>query len=89
MGKISDRVSEIKQVLSIESLTPLAHQEFVKNTPVDTGNARKNTKQIRDEIRAEYPYAGRLDKGYSKQAPRGMVEPTIKWLQEYIKRKLG
>lgn len=89
MSKISKRAKEIKLVLTPELIAPLAYKEFVKNTPVATGNARKNTSQVRDEIRAEYPYAGRLDQGYSKQSPRGMVEPTLQWIQQYIKQKLG
>lgn len=89
MSKISKRAKEIKLVLTPELIAPLAYKEFVKNTPVATGNARKKTSQVRDEIRAEYPYAGRLDQGYSKQSPRGMVEPTMEWIQRYIKQKLG
>lgn len=89
MSKISNRAKEIKLVLTPELLAPLAHKEFVRNTPIDKGNARRSTTQVRGEIKADYPYAGRLDDGYSKQAPRGMVQPTIEWLQRYIKQKLG
>lgn len=60
----------------------LAYQHFVKITPKDTGNARKKTKLRGDTIYANYPYAEVLDDGHSRQAPKGMTEPT----REYVKR---
>jgi hypothetical protein len=54
-------------------------------TPVRTGNARNNTYQGGNVIRADYPYAGRLDDGYSRQAPNGMVEPTIAFIEKRLK----
>lgn len=89
MSKISKRAKEIKMVVTPELIAPLAYKEFLRNTPIATGNARNNTSQIRNEIRAEYPYANRLDNGYSKQSPRGMVEPTLEWISRYLKNKLG
>lgn len=64
------------------------YQEFKKNTPIRTGNARKNTKRRGDTIIADYPYAQRLDSGWSKQAPDGMVTPTEEWLQKEVNRKI-
>jgi hypothetical protein len=58
---------------------------FVKATPKDTGNARRKTKLVSNKtIEANYPYAKRLDEGWSKQAPIGMSKPT----ERYIKRRL-
>jgi hypothetical protein len=37
------------------------------------------------EIVADYPYAQRLEDGYSKQAPKGMSEPTEKFMQKRLK----
>ena len=65
----------------LDTLPKLAFKEFVKNTPVRKGNARKNTKLQGNTIVANYPYARRLDEGYSKQSPDGMTKPT----EEYVK----
>jgi hypothetical protein len=52
-----------------------------KNTPVRSGNARKNwtEKVTRNNFSVEnhVPYIERLDKGYSKKAPNGITMPTI------------
>ena len=57
---------------------------FRAHTPVRTGNARKNTFLSKDTIIGAYPYAQKLDDGYSKQAPDGMSKPT----EAYIKKRL-
>lgn len=55
-------------------------------TPIRSGNARKNTTlQGKDTIQADYPYAKRLDNGYSSQAPNGMVKPTIAFVKQLVK----
>jgi hypothetical protein len=64
-----------------------AYGFFKQTTPVDTGRARRNTKLSGDEILAQYPYAVRLDQGYSRQAPDGMTRPTEKFVERYIKRQ--
>ena len=40
-------------------------------------------------ITANYPYAGRLDDGYSKQAPKGMTEPSLKFLTKQLKSEFA
>jgi hypothetical protein len=57
---------------------------FKAHTPIRTGNARANTFLKKDTIVGAYPYAQRLDDGYSKQAPDGMSRPT----EAYIKKRL-
>lgn len=58
---------------------------FKAHTPIRTGNARKNTQfKNGDQIVGNYPYADRLDRGYSKQAPDGMTKPT----EAYFKKRL-
>ena len=58
----------------------------------------KKTKISGKTIDANYPYAGVLDKGRhmtsrgmrgSKQAPRGMTEPTMNYIRQYIAQRLG
>jgi len=68
-------------------------QELFKNlvrlTPIDTGQAQKGWREIskmsalldtnktRVVIRNDVPYIQRLDDGYSKQAPQGIVKPAL------------
>ena len=62
-----------------------AYDYFVKTTPIATGNARSKTALInRNMIRASYPYAERLDTGYSRQSPDGMVQPTIDHIEKTL-----
>jgi hypothetical protein len=62
-----------------------AFAEFVKDTPVRSGNARRNTKLEGTKIKAGYSYAQKLDSGYSKQSPEGMSKPT----ELFIKKRLA
>lgn len=60
---------------------------FRKVTPVDKGNARRNTKLItnapnKTTILADYAYAGKLNEGYSIQAPEGMTKPAITYIRK-------
>ena len=80
------RIKQLNSQLSSKTMADLAFDVFYKNTPVRTGNARRNTGVQNSQIDAAYPYAGRLDEGYSKQSPRGMTVPTIKFLQDYVKK---
>ena len=77
--QISNKITPLlkKQQQQIKKLPDQAYKVFVKNTPVRSGNARRNTKlKGKKQIEANYPYAQRLDQGYSKQSPEGMVQPT-------------
>jgi hypothetical protein len=87
--KAQDRIAKLKQVLDEKNLTKVAYSYFKEVTPVKSGNARKQTTSSGNEIRASYAYAKRLDNGYSKQAPDGMVKPTVDYLNAYIKKQLG
>lgn len=68
----------------LDALPREAYEVFREETPVRSGNARRNTKFRKDTIVADYAYAQRLDQGYSKKAKEGMWKPTIR----YIKRRL-
>jgi hypothetical protein len=61
-----------------------AHTFFVSQTPIRQGNARRRTRLVNGNIEANYAYAERLDDGYSKQAPKGMVEPTQKHIEQVL-----
>ena len=55
-------------------------------TPIDTGNAKRSTKLKNTSIVADYDYANRLNTGYSRQAPGGMTDPTIKYIRDQISK---
>ena len=55
-------------------------------TPKRTGNARRRTQLRGDTIQANYQYAVPLDRGSSSQAPQGMARPTLRWLQQTLRR---
>ena len=81
---ISAKIKKIQQKLA--ALPKETLNEFVKNTPKRTGNARRKTKLKSKEIHANYPYAQKLDEGYSKQSPKGMTEPTLAFLKKRLKQ---
>ena len=62
---------------------------FRAHTPVRTGNARRNTILAKDTIIGAYPYAQRLDDGYSRQAPDGMTKPTEAYFKQRINAIFG
>jgi len=57
------------------------YEEVKKNTPVDTGLAKRSWKKSKSKnstvINNKQPYISELDEGKSKQAPHGMVKPAI------------
>jgi hypothetical protein len=94
MIKISVKVDDsilksrlAKQQLALKNLPQEGLKEFKSLTPRRTGNARNNTElTARNEIRGDYPYAQRLDQGWSRQAPKGMIEPFTLWWEKQIKK---
>ena len=71
-----------------ESVLKSAYKYFVATTPKDTGNARRNTRLTKDTIEANYPYADRLNTGWSKQAPDGMTSPTEEFIRNEVQNVL-
>lgn len=88
--KVSDRMTPSLERIKMEvnKLPKAAYNFFVKETPRKSGNARKQTKLQGNTINADYPYARKLDKGSSKQAPRGMTEPTVEYIERIAKQKI-
>jgi len=72
----------------IEGMPEEAHRVWLKNTPIDTGNARRRTRLQNRTIKAKYGYAQPLDEGWSKQSPEGMFKPTVEHLKKWLKRKV-
>lgn len=92
-GEIEKRLSHISNDLTAQKLAQAAYPIFrdgqgqggkYPGTPKLTGNARQHTKLSGDSILAQYPYAVRLDNGYSKKAPDGMSKPTDDYIKTYI-----
>lgn len=82
------RLKRLKQNLSAQNLCNIAYPVFIRNTPIRTGYARAHTQKSSTEISARYPYAQRLDQGWSRQSPNGMVKPTLEFVNKYIQREL-
>lgn len=76
---------QLKKIQKKLDLVPKeAYTEFVSETPIRSGNARRNTRLEKNKIKAQYPYAKRLDDGYSKQSPQGMTEPTVNFIKKRV-----
>ena len=86
-NQMSGQLRKIKQELAKVPQQGLV--QFRALTPIRSGNARRNTYLDRDTIRADYPYAQRLDQGWSKQAPQGIVRPWEQWLRNRIRQIMG
>ena len=83
--------SDLKRIQKeLDALPKEALQKYVSLTPIDKGNARRKTRlKNKDTIEANYPYAKRLDEGYSKQAPDGMTKPWEDWLNNKVDKIMG
>ena len=87
-----DMIKLQKQInKAIDTSTEETYEFFKQKTPVKGGNARRNTKykekSTKTSIIGDYPYSGRLDEGYSKQAPRGMTKPSLRELEKVITKQ--
>lgn len=83
-NNIEKRIAHLNRQLP--KIVDQAYNTFVDETPYKTGNAKSKTRKVRNEIVADYPYANRLNEGYSRQAPDGMTEPTIKEIKNIVKK---
>lgn len=81
---VSDQFKDANRVP--EELRERAYKFFRDRTPIRSGNARRNTKLEDTSIVADYPYAERLDTGWSKQAPDGMTEPTTQFIERELEQ---
>jgi hypothetical protein len=80
---LEDLKSEIRNEFQtlIQRLADRVETRAKANTPIKSGNARKNwRKQVQPEnftVSNSVPYIQRLEAGASKQAPRGIIGPTL------------
>ena len=65
----------------IGQLASDVEKEAMRHTPIKTGNARRNwTKSVRAkdfDVTNKVPYIERLEAGASRQAPKGIIGPTL------------
>ena len=90
MAKVKVRHDDIVGALNDipEGVMTKAGRYFRKITPKDKGYAKRNTTYSDSGIKANYGYAHRLDTGWSKQAPNGMSDPTIEYIEQQIDRNV-
>lgn len=81
--KINPRLDQIQRFL--DNLPREMHEEFVRVTPIRTGNARRRTDLKNNEIQGNYDYANRLNQGWSRQADKGMTDPTIEFARSKMR----
>jgi hypothetical protein len=86
MNKIVSKLNSIKSLLNENKIATEGAKYMQSITPIKSGNARRNTKVNGNLIEADYPYAKRLDEGWSKQNQIGLIDPTMKHMEEYIKK---
>lgn len=74
----------LKKSLStfVAQLAADVEAEARAHTPYKTGNARRNwTKSVKSDsfdVTNKVPYIERLEAGASRQAPKGIIGPTLK-----------
>ena len=71
--EVEDQVNTVAQIYL---------EEAQKATPIKSGRARrawnKDVQRQGFTVDNNVPYIGRLEEGYSKQAPRGITGPTLR-----------
>lgn len=86
MNSIVKKLRDISILLDENKLASEGAKFMRSITPIDKGNARRNTNANGNVIEAKYPYAKRLDEGWSKQNQIGLIKPTIDHLEELIRK---
>tara|TARA_R100000353_G_C6508522_1_gene196027 strand:+ start:2052 stop:2339 length:288 start_codon:yes stop_codon:yes gene_type:complete len=71
-----------------ENVMKVSGKYFKRITPIDKGNARRRTSTSGTTINANYGYAARLDEGWSRQAPEGMSDPTIDFIEKELDKQI-
>lgn len=89
-NRITPNLNRKRKILA--PLPKKGYDKFKEVTPIDTGNAKSKTSfektKLGGRITGNYPYATRLNEGSSKQSPKGMTEPTVKYLKQEVKKVL-
>tara|TARA_S200002703_G_scaffold118414_1_gene104068 strand:+ start:671 stop:985 length:315 start_codon:yes stop_codon:yes gene_type:complete len=76
-SKIEDGINRLVEDIGKQTL-----RNAKANTPIRSGNARRNWSQTDSpglfEVSNSVPYIEQLERGRSRQAPRGIIKPTVK-----------
>jgi len=75
-----------KMQKQLEKVPKKTYRYWLKKTPYKSGNAKRKTTLYKETITLSYPYAKRLDEGWSKQARKGMSKPTYRYWQRLIRK---
>ena len=94
-GKLDTRdlVKQVDQL--IDDVSQRTLKTAKANTPIRSGRARRSWTIDSSgpgsfEVQNSVPYIEQLEKGRSRQAPRGIVKPTVRTITGQIKnRRLG
>ena len=75
---------------ALDTLPEFAQKEMRANTPIRSGNARRNTNlRGNNTVVANYPYAQRLEDNWSPQTRgQGIIAPTEQEIQKEVNRRL-
>jgi len=76
-------------VKAVTGLPEFAQSAMKSNTPIRSGNARRNTNLRGDTVTADYAYAQRLEDNWSPQTRgQGIIAPTEQAIQKEVDRRL-
>ena len=78
-----------KALNALDDLTEFAEGAMQANTPIRSGNARRNTNLQGNKVVANYAYAQRLEDNWSPQTRgQGIIAPTERDIQKEVDRRL-
>jgi hypothetical protein len=89
LDKIDQKLDQIQESVDNHKLAGVAFNAYLKATPKDTGFAKRNTRLSGFDIYADYPYSVYLEKGYSPQAPDGMLKEANEAVKLHIEKQQG
>ena len=88
LKELEDTILQFRKTLAAEF-----RSQVVPRTPIDQGRARAGWQQRQSgtniSVENQVPYIDRLERGYSRQAPRGFVNQAISATIAKTNRKLG
>lgn len=88
LSELEDTILQFRQTLAAEFKS-----QVVPRTPIDQGRARRGWQQRQSgkniSVENQVPYIERLERGYSRQAPKGFVNQAISAAIANTNRKIG
>jgi len=74
---------------ALDDLHKFAEKTMKSNTPIRSGNARRNTNLQGNTVTANYAYAQRLEDNWSSQTQgQGIIAPTEREIQKEVDRRI-